>query len=184
MIEPPDQLRIRGVVYSGEPVTNRSRIDGYVKGQISWFSDYRLRAEGWKLCWVDPPEGCWTEVHPTMPEGHRCKGAPAEGWGALTSGKSVSAEECAEACLGRAACQVAAYNNDTRACSFFEECTEYHASAKPFISYQKHCPPTPAPTPAPPTPAPTPAPSPGMGLCCWNGCGGSDCQGGWCGESR
>merc|ERR1719382_1691399 len=52
--------------------------------------------------------------------------------------------------------------------------------------------PTPAPTPATPTPAPTPTPTQppttptpaGPGLCCYGGCGGGNCQGGWCGESR
>jgi len=47
--------------------------------------------------------------------------------------------------------------------------------------------PTPAPGPTPPQPTPSPptsAPTPGPGLCCWGGCGGGDCQGGWCGESR
>merc|ERR1719297_386161 len=42
--------------------------------------------------------------------------------------------------------------------------------------------PTPQPTPAPP---PTPPPPPaGPGTCCWHTCGGGNCQGGWCGESR
>jgi len=49
--------------------------------------------------------------------------------------------------------------------------------------------PPPAPTQAPqPTQAPTtqaPAPPPaGPGLCCYGGCGGNNCQGGWCGESQ
>jgi len=45
--------------------------------------------------------------------------------------------------------------------------------------------------PAPPrrrAPAPprrrAPAPPSGSGLCCYGGCGGGNCQGGWCGESR
>merc|ERR1719168_409221 len=41
-------------------------------------------------------------------------------------------------------------------------------------------PPTPAPVPTPTTQAPTP----GSGLCCYGGCGGGNCQGGWCGESQ
>merc|ERR1719150_2767038 len=48
--------------------------------------------------------------------------------------------------------------------------------------------PGPEPTPAPTTPTPTtaaPAPPPaGPGLCCYGGCGGGNCQGGWCGESQ
>jgi len=49
--------------------------------------------------------------------------------------------------------------------------------------------PPPAPTQAPqPTQAPTtqaPAPPPaGPGLCCYGGCGGNNCQGGWCGENQ
>lgn len=48
--------------------------------------------------------------------------------------------------------------------------------------------PTPTPTPTPePTPAPTPGPTPtpaGEGLCCYDGCGGANCQGGWCGQSQ
>jgi len=50
------------------------------------------------------------------------------------------------------------------------------------------CAPTPAPTPAPPalpTPPPTPSPPPpSSGQCCYDGCPGSSCQGGWCGESK
>jgi len=42
---------------------------------------------------------------------------------------------------------------------------------------------TQAPTQAPTTQAPTPAPA-GPGLCCYGGCGGGNCQGGWCGESQ
>merc|ERR1719145_521246 len=47
--------------------------------------------------------------------------------------------------------------------------------------------PSPAPAPTPPAPQPTQAPAPapvGPGLCCYGGCGGGNCQGGWCGESR
>jgi len=43
--------------------------------------------------------------------------------------------------------------------------------------------PTPVPTPSPPSPSPSPTPS-GSGLCCYDGCGGSNCQGGWCGASQ
>jgi len=43
--------------------------------------------------------------------------------------------------------------------------------------------PVPQPTQAPTTQAPAPAPV-GPGLCCYGGCGGGNCQGGWCGESQ
>merc|ERR1719150_1239876 len=43
--------------------------------------------------------------------------------------------------------------------------------------------PTPQPTPAPP-PTPPPTPPAGPGLCCWGGCGGGNCQGGWCGQKQ
>jgi len=50
---------------------------------------------------------------------------------------------------------------------------------------QAPAPPTqaPQPTQAPTTQAPAPAPV-GPGLCCYGGCGGGNCQGGWCGESQ
>jgi len=50
---------------------------------------------------------------------------------------------------------------------------------------QAPAPPTqaPQPTQAPTTQAPAPPPA-GPGLCCYGGCGGGNCQGGWCGESR
>merc|ERR1719277_2791207 len=48
---------------------------------------------------------------------------------------------------------------------------------------QAPAPPTQAPTQAPTTQAPAPAPV-GPGLCCYGGCGGGNCQGGWCGESQ
>jgi len=48
-------------------------------------------------------------------------------------------------------------------------------------------PPSPPPTGPYPSQPTTPPPSPpptGPGLCCYGGCGGGNCQGGWCGESR
>jgi len=52
-------------------------------------------------------------------------------------------------------------------------------SPSPTTQAPTAAPPTQAPTQAPPTPAPT-----GPGLCCYGGCGGGNCQGGWCGESQ
>merc|ERR1719350_2576660 len=45
--------------------------------------------------------------------------------------------------------------------------------------------PTSAPTPTQaPTPTSAPTPVAGPGQCCYGGCGGDNCQGGWCGESQ
>merc|ERR1719498_1758032 len=42
----------------------------------------------------------------------------------------------------------------------------------------------PAPTPPAPTPpGPSPGPSPSAGQCCYGACG-TNCQGGWCGQSQ
>merc|ERR1719293_56459 len=93
--------------------------------------------------------------------------------------------------------------------SILTTCTtgvEHFISCADFKVVGSSSPPAPAPTSAPPSPPPTsappappapptsappppttapPSPPPtGPGLCCYGGCGGGNCQGGWCGESR
>jgi len=65
----------------------------------------------------------------------------------------------------------------------FISCVDFKVvgSSSPNPSPSPPAPTTQAPAPAPTTQAPTPA---GPGLCCYGGCGGGNCQGGWCGESR
>merc|ERR1719195_586825 len=96
---------------------------------------------------------------------------------------------------------VRAYNSEERilrTCAsgveMFISCFDFKvsSSASPTPSQPSPAPTTQAPSPAPTTLAPTqaptqapPTPTPaGPGLCCYGGCGGGNCQGGWCGESQ
>jgi len=70
----------------------------------------------------------------------------------------------------------------TQGVEHFISCVDFKVvgSSSPTPSQPSPAPTTQAPAPTPTTRAPTPA---GPGLCCYGGCGGGNCQGGWCGES-
>merc|ERR1719384_1664251 len=91
----------------------------------------------WQLCSEHFEQDCRMKPAAIL-EGHRCRGRPSRGWGGLTGGRRVTAEECQQACLDLEVCQVAAWHTETRKCSYFETCTG-HKQAPLFTSWQKEC---------------------------------------------
>jgi len=94
-------------------------------------------------------------------DGQRCAGKPPSGWGGLTGGSKVTAEQCKLACLQDDACSYAVYNAQNKKCSAFKKCKP--GQQKKFETWKKSCDvgPEPSPVPSPePTPDNTPAPSP------------------------
>merc|ERR1719232_1129765 len=98
-----------------------------------------MRYEG-KCRWGGCPSGRDCEMSPAVavPAGHRCKGRPRDGWGALSGGRQVSDVGCQLACLEKSSCKFALYNTKTRKCSYFEVCAEYKAQAG-FVTSEKQC---------------------------------------------
>jgi len=94
-------------------------------------------------------------------DGQRCAGKPFGGWGGLTQGRKVTAQECQAACLQDNACLHAVYSAKNKKCSSFKKCTP--GQQKQFETWKKSCDvgPEPSPVPSPePTPNSTPAPAP------------------------
>merc|ERR1712241_1521683 len=100
-------------------------------------------------------------------DGQRRRGKPFSGWGGLTQGRKVTAEECQSACLQDDECLHAVYNVKSEKCSSFKTCKP--GQQKKFVSWKKSCNegPEPSPVPSPePTPVSTPAPSPEQNPAC------------------
>jgi len=86
-----------------------------------------------------------------LPVGQRCKGKPDSGWGGLTQGRKVTAEECQAACLEEDNCLYAVYNVRSEKCSSFQKCNG--GQQQKFVSWKKSCDvvdPEPSPSPVPP----------------------------------
>jgi len=101
-------------------------------------------------------------------DGQRCQGRPVSGWGGLTQGRKVTAEECQAVCLLDDACLHAVYNAQSEKCSSFKKCKP--GQRQHFVSWKKSCDvvgPEPSPVPSPePSPDSTPAPSPEQNPAC------------------
>jgi len=127
-----------------------------------------------KCSWNDCPVGPTPRpVEPSPPptpqcrmedagllDGQRCQGRPYSGWGGLTQGRKVTAEQCKSACLQDDTCLHAVYNPRSKKCSAFKTCKP--GQQQQFETWRKSCDvvgPEPSPVPSP-EPTPRPAPSP------------------------
>merc|ERR1719437_113930 len=128
------------------------------------YTEYRewwLHVPSWFTCPSGTAVGRWL-----WKTGNSCNDYNNNGY----KTKPFSASECGSNCKPLGAC---GGSPET-----FISCIDWKITGS---SSPGPAPPTQA--PAPPTQAPAPPPA-GPGLCCYGGCGGGNCQGGWCGESQ